>query len=246
MERDLVKSLKTPRKLQYLQLEIVFPGIDDTTDASPWTSQVSWEAEGFGLPRQLRHLLLGCIIFSRMPSWINSSCLPNLSHLCMHVVSMDEQDLKVIGKMPELRDLLLPTSSTVTISNIANCGYFQKLRSFSMLCSMVQFRQNEDYSISFHMWNGEDAMPFGHKKDSEHRVSPTIMPGLEFLELFFFVRTLNDSSADCIDIGLECLTALQKVTVRIGCQDASVSEVEEAEAALRHFEDNMILASDHH
>lgn len=63
------------------------------------------------------------------------------------------------------------------------------------------------------------------------------------------------------NIGLECLTALQKVTVRIGCQDASAAEVEEAEAMLRHaltvhpnhptlelirhFEDKMILASDH-
>ncbi|CAN6362574.1 unnamed protein product [Urochloa humidicola] len=261
MERDLVKSLKNLRKIQYLQLEIVFPCIDDTVDASPWMSKVSWEAEGFVLPRHLRHLLLGCVIFSRLPSWINSSCLPNLTHLCVHVVAMDEEDLKVIGKMPELRDLLLPTSSTVTISNMADGGYFHKLRSFSLLSSMVQFLLNEDSSISFHMWNGEDAMPFGPKKDGKGRIAPTIMPGLEFLELFFFVRTLKDCNDDCSHIGLECLTALRKVTVRIGCQGASVSEVEEAEAALRHaaevhpnhvtlelirhFEDQMILASDH-
>ncbi|CAL4985277.1 unnamed protein product [Urochloa decumbens] len=221
MERDLVKSLKNLRKIQYLQLEIVFPDVDDTVDASPWMSKVSWEAEGFVLPRHLRRLLLGCIIFSRLPSWINSSCLPNLTHLCVHVVAMDEEDLKVIGKMPELRDLLLPTSST----------------------------------------NGEGAMTFGPKKDGEGRVAPTVMPSLEFLEFFFFVRTLKDCNNDCSNIGLECLKALQKVTVRIGCQGASVSEVEEAEAALRHaaevhpnhvilepirhFEDQMILASDH-
>ncbi|CAN6374626.1 unnamed protein product [Urochloa humidicola] len=261
MERDLVKSLKNLKKIQYLQLEIVFPGIDDIVDASPWTCKVSWEAEGFILPRHLRRLLLGCVIFSRLPSWINSSCLPNLTHLCVHVVSMDEEDLKVIGKMPELWDLLLPTSSTVTISNIADDGYFHKLRSFSMLSSMVQFLLNEDSSISFHMWNGEDAMPFGPKKNDEGRVAPTIMPSLEFLEFFFFVRALKDCNGDCSNIGLECLAVLQKVTVRIGCQGASVSEVEKAEAALRHaaevhpnhvtlelirhFEDQMILASDH-
>ncbi|CAL4989023.1 unnamed protein product [Urochloa decumbens] len=33
MERDLVKSLKNLRKIQYLQLEIVFPDVDDTVDA---------------------------------------------------------------------------------------------------------------------------------------------------------------------------------------------------------------------
>ncbi|KAK3162890.1 hypothetical protein QOZ80_1BG0095030 [Eleusine coracana subsp. coracana] len=261
MERDLVKSLCNLRKIQYLQLEIVLPGIDDTVDVSPWMSKVSWQAEGFVLPRHLRRLLLGCVIFSRMPSWINYSCLPNLSHLCVHVVSMDEHDLKVIGKMPELRDLLLPTSSTVAISNIADGSYFHKLRSFSMLSSMVQFLLNEDSSISFHIWNGDDAMPFGPKKDSEGRVAPTIMPGLEFLEFFFFVRTFKDCNGDFRNIGLECLTALQKVTVRIGCQGASILEVEEAEAVLRHvaeahpnhvalelirhFEDQMILASDH-
>jgi len=261
MERDLVKSLSNLSKIQCLQLEIVLPGIDDTADASPWMSKVIWEAEGFVLPRHLRRLLLGCIVFSRLPSWINSSCLPNLTHLCVHVVAMDEQDLKVIAMMPELHDLLLPTSSTVTISNIADGGYFHKLRSFSMLSSMVQFQLNEDSSISFHMWNGDDAMPFGHKKDGEGRVAPTIMPGLEFLEFFFFVRIFKDCSGDCGNIGLECLTALQKVTIRIGCQDASAAEVEEAEAMLRHaltvhpnhptlelirhFEDKMILASDH-
>jgi len=176
------------------------------------------------------------------------------------VVTIEEQDLKVIGKMPELHDLLLPTSSTVTISNIAEGGYFKKLRSCSMLSSMVQFLRNEDSSVSFHMWNGEDATPFGTRKDGEGSVAPTVMPCLEFLEFFFFVQTMKYCNGYCSSIGLEYLTALKKVTVRIGCQGASVVEVEEAEAALRrsaevhpnhptlelirHFEDKMILASD--
>ncbi|XP_066339526.1 disease resistance protein RGA5-like [Miscanthus floridulus] len=259
MERDLVKSLCNLKEIKYIHLEIIYPAIDDTVDASPWMSKVSWEAEGFVPPPKFRRLLLGCIMFPTLPSWIiNSSCL--LSHLCVHVVTIEEQDLKVIGKMPELHDLLLPTSSTVTISNIAEGGYFKKLRSCSMLSSMVQFLRNEDSSVSFHMWNGEDATPFGTRKDGEGSVAPTVMPCLEFLEFFFFVQTMKYCNGYCSSIGLEYLTALKKVTVRIGCQGASVVEVEEAEAALRraaevhpnhptlelirHFEDKMILASD--
>ena len=259
MERDLVKSLCNLKEIQYIHVEIIYPAIDDTMDASPWMSKVSWEAEGFVSPPKLRRLLLGCIMFPTLPSWIiNPSCL--LSHLCVHVVTIEEQDLKVIGKMPGLHDLLLPTSSTVTISNIAEGGYFKKLRSCSMLSSMVQFLRNEDSSVSFHMWNGEDAVPFGTRKDGEGSVAPIVMPCLEFLEFFFFVQTMKDCNGYCGSIGLEYLTALKKVTVRIGCQGASVVEVEEAEAALRHavrihpnhptlelirhFEDKMILASD--
>jgi len=91
MERDLVKSLCNLTNIQYLQLEIILPGID-AVHASPWMSKVSWEAEGFVLPRQLRHLLLGCIIFSSLPSWINPSYLPNLTHLCLHVDAIYEKD----------------------------------------------------------------------------------------------------------------------------------------------------------
>ncbi|KAJ1274983.1 hypothetical protein BS78_05G101500 [Paspalum vaginatum] len=258
MERDLVKSLCNLTNIQYLQLEIILPGID-AVHASPWMSKISWEAEGFVLPRQLQHLLLGCIIFSSLPSWINPSYLPNLTHLCLHVDAIYEKDLKIIGLIPELSDLLLLTSSSVTI-NIANCAYFHKLRSCSMLSSMFQFLRNEDSSISFHMWNGEDDIPFGPKKDRERSKVPTIMPGLEFLEFFFFARTMKDCNGYCSNIGLEYLTALQKVTIRIGCEGVSAAEVEKAEGALRHAaevhpnrptlelirysEDKMILASD--
>jgi len=128
-----------------------------------------------------------------------------------------------------------------------------------MLSSMFQFLRNDNSSISFHMWNGEDDIPFGPKKDGEGSIVPTIMPGLEFLEFFFFARTMKDCNGYCSNTGLEYLTALQKVTIRIGCEGVSAAEVEKAGGALRHaaevhpnrptlelirhFEDKMILAS---
>lgn len=78
---------------------------------------------------------------------------------------MDEQDLKTLGGLPELRFLALdvwPRSSAM-ISNINDSDdacYFPKLRSFSLHGSMLLFiGSKEDMSVSFHIWNGEDDIP---------------------------------------------------------------------------------------
>jgi disease resistance protein RPM1 len=48
-----------------------------------------------------------------LPSCINPSCLPNLSHLKLELGDVDEQDLKILGGLPELRFLSLELWSSV-------------------------------------------------------------------------------------------------------------------------------------
>jgi len=124
---------------------------------------------------------------------------------------MDEQDLKLLARLPALCFLSLKIRSTVTASNI-NAGdgcFFQKLRCFETN-AMVQFEQpnEEDPSISLHIWNGEDAMPFasGKSNDSRKVVPSGVMPNLEALRLL----ALKDNYRDyCGNIGLEYLPSLR-------------------------------------
>jgi len=100
-----------------------------------------WEAAGFLLPRCLRQLVLAnWVIFSRFPSLcINPSRLPNLSHLYLRVKDIDEQDLRILGGLPELRSLELDVQSTAQVvcnnptTDAAGDGHpFKKLR----LCNL--------------------------------------------------------------------------------------------------------------
>lgn len=109
-----------------------------------------------------------CFLFCKLPSCTNpSSCLVKLSHLELYVIDMDEQSMQTLGGLPELRHLvlLLTTESTVTVTNIATDGCFQKLRSCKFiysraLYSMVQLALNDDCSVSFTLWNGRDDVVF--------------------------------------------------------------------------------------
>ena len=148
---------------------------------------------------------------------------------------MDEQDLKLLARLPMLCYLRLLTVSTVTASNI-NAGdgcFFQKLRKL-WTNLMVQFEQpnKEDASISLHIWNGEDAMPFasGKSNDSRKVVPSGVMPNLEVLELWI---ALEDNYSYCGNIGLEYLPSLRKLRGRIDCRGVTVAESDAAFAALR-------------
>ncbi|KAL6870724.1 hypothetical protein ACP4OV_014572 [Aristida adscensionis] len=159
-------------------------------------------------PRHLQRLFVINVKFSRFPS-----CLPNLSQLDLSVIAMDEQDLKILGGLPELRYLNLSTDSTVTVANIATDGCFQKLRYCEFRSSMVQFVLKEDSSVSFTIWNGKDNIAFSSRKKDECRVAPVIMPNLEVLSFRVFVASPKACRAICCSIGLEYLTSLPKVEV---------------------------------
>lgn len=187
-------------------------------------------------PRHLRSLHLGGIEFSCLPACISAVYLPNLTHLTLTVHAMDEKGLELLGRLPELCSLSLFTEATVTISNVSasNSGYFQKLRICWMYRSMLQFRcTEEDSSVSFHIWNGIDAMPFGSSKNDRSLPAYTVMCNLEVLASRIYVRALNDGKGDCGNIGLEYLSSLRKFEVFIHCDGAYVAEVDEVESALR-------------
>ncbi|KAJ1256687.1 hypothetical protein BS78_K335700 [Paspalum vaginatum] len=137
------------------------------------------EAASFVLPHQLRYFSVPSVEFPKLPPCINPSGLPHLSHLYLHLVDMDEQDLKNLGGLPELRFLgLVLYNSTAMISNIndSNVDYFPKLRCLNLCWAMVLFVANEvDKNIvSFHLWDGDShiAVPFDSEGDELQRSMP--------------------------------------------------------------------------
>ena len=148
-----------------------------------WTCNIysHWTAAGLlvfhiepAVMFSLKHLLVSeyCFLFSKLPSCTSpSSCLVKLPHLELYAIDMDEQSMQTLGGLPELRHLvlLLTTESTVarsvTVTNIATDGCFQKLRSCKFiysraLYSMVQLALNDDCSVPFTLWNGRDDVVF--------------------------------------------------------------------------------------
>jgi len=148
MHGDFVESLSNLQKIQHIGVY-----------GSAWhTDTAMWEAAGFVLPRPLHYLGWQFIRFSKLPSCINPTRLPNLAHLELSVTTMDEQDLKLLARLPALCYLNLTTESTVTASNInsSDRSFFQKLRHF-VTNAMVLFEQanEEDTSVSLHVeWRG--------------------------------------------------------------------------------------------
>ena len=95
LQVDMVESLRNLEKMERLSLGNMFspPAPADTA---------AWEAAGFLLSRQLRQLFLNWVCFSVFPSFcINPSRLPNLSHLSLYVDGIDEQDLRILGGLPD-------------------------------------------------------------------------------------------------------------------------------------------------
>ncbi|TVU23890.1 hypothetical protein EJB05_26276 [Eragrostis curvula] len=228
MERDFVLSLRKLHKLQ----DFLF---NPTFGSHAVTRTNMWGEAGFVLPQHLRHLDLEDFCFSWLPSCISAAYLPYLAHLTLTVDAMDQKGLEFLATLPEVSYLKLDTKSTATVSNISvGNGYFQKLRFCQMPSSMIQFQFNEeDSSISFHIWNGIDAMPFDSGKNDCSIPPSAVMPNLKVLSSVRFVRALKDGNNDCANIGLQYISSLQKVEVKLVCSGASAVEVEEAEAALR-------------
>lgn len=137
--------------------------------------------------------------------------------------------------------LSLSTESTLTVSDFdARDGFFPNLRTFWVAYSMLQFFQHnlEEPSVSLHIWNGTDAMPYGYTtRNDSFSVSCAVMPKLEILTVGIFVRASEDGNGDCENIGPECLPSLRKLRVSIDCGSASAAEVDEAVVALKNTAD---------
>ncbi|XP_025827037.1 putative disease resistance RPP13-like protein 3 isoform X2 [Panicum hallii] len=204
MEEALLESLRYLRKLRYLEIS-----------GRRWGKSLRLEAPGFILPRSLQHLWLSGLRFSNLPTWINSSLLPNLCVLCVVVDSMDYRDMRIIGKLPKLHYLHLYTESTFVV--YGGDGYFQKLK-YCKLGTGVTAMFREDKS----------GVP--------------VMPSLEVLDFSISIRRLMDF---CfyhgqgikflpVLVGLHFIPSLLEVKVTISCQDALPREVDDTEKVLRN------------
>ncbi|VAI52357.1 unnamed protein product [Triticum turgidum subsp. durum] len=114
-KKFFVESLCNLRKIKVLGLYF--------THTQP-TSELDDYWKGYEPPRQLRDLYIQHG-FSRVPAWINSSLLPNLSILAMKVGDFVEQDVVNFGSLPELTFLRYPIPGGMEFPD----GTFPKLRS---------------------------------------------------------------------------------------------------------------------
>ncbi|CAN6226864.1 unnamed protein product [Urochloa humidicola] len=235
-ETDVVEDLRDHFSNNYLTFSCF---LDDKH--FPTSSIAMWEVAGFFLPRHLQELYIVRVKFSKLPSWINPSRLPNLSYLCLYLGAMHEQNLKILGKMPELRFLHLISRSSATIRNTAigdsDVGYFQKLRYYRMDISTVWFLPERDGKSvsSFHIWNGKEdiSMPlFGGPGNKCTAAAPPFMPSLQMISFIVYVRALRDHCY-CDSFGLEYLPSLREIDVDIICTAATDVEVVQVEAELR-------------
>lgn len=206
MEIALVESLHNFHKIQLLELH----------GKSYLGKGVTWET-GFVSSQHLRYLSLACMQLTRLPAWMNSSLLPNLSYLVVNVQFWQEQDMETLGRMPELCSLELQ-SCNIRVVNIkhtcGDIGYFQKLRSLISYAILIRF---DLYKLS----------------SSSVRIDePTTMPTLEYLQFMVHVHFLKDANLGFDKLVSENLPSLQRVKAIINCSDARLTEVEEAEEAL--------------
>lgn len=203
LQESLVESLRNLPKLRYLHIHVT---------SMPG---LSWEAPGFVLSSgHLQHLKLSGICLCSLPAWISSGHLASLTTLSLILEFLAYNDMSTLGKLPELCYLELRTIK----SNLVVCsgdGYFQKLRYFSLNNCVVTF------------WRDKSRAP--------------VMQSLDALKWFVNVKELIDIcfrqghhiSFFSTVIGLENIASLEKVTINLLCQNATPTEVDEVEAALR-------------
>ncbi|WVZ90783.1 hypothetical protein U9M48_037050, partial [Paspalum notatum var. saurae] len=248
-ERECVESVSCLENLQHLTLS--------------YQGKATWQAAGFVLPRQLRHLVVCDIYLLKLPPCINPSGLPNLAHLDLSLEDVDEQDLKNLGGLPELYFLKLDLDCSAAISNINSGMYFPKLRCFKLPWSMVLFVANKDDTkkVSFHIWDGKSditvpsdsdenelqgpmpsfAASSGENKEDYSVVAkgagagPRVMPNLQVLH--FRVRSWTGRALGYCNnyLGWKYLSSLREIEVDLW--DNKDEAEEAAEVALRRAAD---------
>jgi len=201
-----LESLRNLQKLHKLSLHL----------PSRRFSSFRQEAPGFVLSRQLRYLVFKAREFPRMPTWINSCLLPNLSHLSIYVRFLCHGDMRILARLPELRFLDLTTCSSVVV--YVGDGGFLKLRS----CKL----DTTDGTVMFRR-DGYGTPP---------------MPSLEYLDLYIAkwkhlcARHGQGVSFLPTVIGFHNMSSsLEEIHVQItDYEGASDREAKEIEVALRH------------
>ncbi|KAL6840944.1 hypothetical protein ACP4OV_029204 [Aristida adscensionis] len=169
--------------------------------------------EGWEPPRQLWRLSIPHIIFSRLPAWISPLHLPRLNSLDVFARVVEEQDLENLARLPELCYLRLIGSSIHQGYTIDATGGFKKLRR-CIAGTMFKFQPGAMPSIG--------ALDF----DVIVACRSFTSDGVEYNWL-----PTKDAISD-LDLGLENLLSLEKVTIYVYCENARTSEVEDTVAVL--------------
>jgi hypothetical protein len=76
---------------------------------------------------RLCHFILEGIVIPRMPSWIDSLCVPVLSRLWLHVEVVEARELQALGRLPELMALSIISQEEKCITYTIGSAEFQKL-----------------------------------------------------------------------------------------------------------------------
>jgi disease resistance protein RPM1 len=173
---------------------------------------------------------------------------------------MDEQDLRILGKLPQLRFLELVVQNSIaevdcnnkTTTDDDGCCLFQKLRSFTIwyyrgVRFLLPSQEASGSSVSFCMPSVRASMQYGSEREdttickAAAGPTPTLMPSAQ--ELLFtvyaqeFIKDGNHDS-DRVSLALEYFASLQNVVVNIhGDGASSAAEVEQVEASLRRAAD---------
>lgn len=116
--KALMESLQNLRKIQSLQIWSEKEKIDLGTLLEDWTPA----------PVDLRQLMLRGIHLPRRPSWIDSSCVVQLSYLSFTIQAVQAQDLQILGRLPLLSYLYIWTEGRCLLSYAATRDEFQNLR----------------------------------------------------------------------------------------------------------------------
>ncbi|TVU25443.1 hypothetical protein EJB05_27939, partial [Eragrostis curvula] len=170
------------------------------------------------------------VILSRLPRWISSSLL-RLSYLYIKRANrLGHEDVQNLGALPFLHYLYLSVVEVITTERLSMC-----VIDHAMFQSLAEFR--------FH----NDALGLMFAQGA--------MPRLETIEVTFKASETKNTYGD-FDLGLQNLSSLKYVTVRIDCGGSSISDVSAADAAMwkaiamnpncpkldviRYFEDEMI------
>ncbi|KAL6890320.1 hypothetical protein ACP4OV_009083 [Aristida adscensionis] len=155
------------------------------------------------IPQHLQ-TFLGSI--PRLPKWLKSSLL-DLSTLIITLGIVQQEDLQNLGSLPFLRFLCL----TVLEMDSTKERLVISIDSTKFICLS---------ELHIHC----DKMGFMFAQGA--------MPKLEILEITFCARDRKDAYGD-FDLGLENLSSLKQVIIRIRCTDSTACEVDDADSSMR-------------
>jgi Leucine-rich repeat (LRR) protein len=126
-EKALAESLCNLHKVQSLYCSCTrFDEVQDFLEIKLAHVRVR-SLEDLAPSSRLFHFILPGIVILRMPSWIDSLCVPLLSMLSLHVEVVEARELQALGRLPSLLQLGIISKEEKRITYTIGSTEFQKL-----------------------------------------------------------------------------------------------------------------------